>query len=69
MATDPFTLFDDWFATARASEPNDPEAMALATADGEGRPSVRMVLLKGHGPDGFDFYTNEESAKAEAKVA
>ena len=64
MASDPFTLFDDWFAKARASEPNDPEAMALATADIEGRPSVRMVLLKGHGPDGFIFYTNEESAKA-----
>jgi pyridoxamine 5'-phosphate oxidase len=64
MASDPLTLFDDWFAKARASEPNDPEAMALATADIEGRPSVRMVLLKGHGPDGFIFYTNEESAKA-----
>ena len=69
MATDPFTLFDDWFAKARASEPNDPEAMALATADGEGRPSVRMVLLKGHGPDGFIFYTNKESAKAEELAA
>ena len=54
----PFHLFDEWFAEARASEPNDPEAMALATADADGRPSVRMVLLKGHGPDGFVFYTN-----------
>src|SRR3954463_2046297 len=63
MATDPFALFDEWFAEARASEPNDPEAMALATADASGRPSVRMVLLKGHGPAGFTFYTNEQSQK------
>jgi pyridoxamine 5'-phosphate oxidase len=69
MATDPFTLFNDWFAEARASEPNDPEAVALATADAESRPSVRMVLLKGHGPDGFIFYTNEHSAKAEQLAA
>ena len=61
--TDPFALFDEWFAEARASEPNDPEAMALATADAEARPSVRMVLLKGHGPDGFVFYTNQRSRK------
>ena len=65
MATDPFHLFDEWFAEARASEPNDPEAMALATADAAGQPSVRMVLLKGHGRDGFIFYTNEHSAKGE----
>jgi pyridoxamine 5'-phosphate oxidase len=63
MATDPFALFDEWFAEARASEINDPEAMAVATADAEGNPSVRMVLLKGHGPEGFVFYTNEQSAK------
>ncbi|WP_347717814.1 pyridoxamine 5'-phosphate oxidase [Sphingomonas sp.] len=63
MANDPFALFDAWFAEARASEPNDPDAMALATADAEGRPSVRMVLLKGHGPDGFVFYTNLDSRK------
>ena len=63
MGTDPFQLFDDWFAEARTSEPNDPEAMALATANRDGKPSVRMVLLKGHGPDGFVFYTNEESDK------
>lgn len=61
--TDPFTLFDAWLADARASEPNDPEAMALATADASGRPSVRMVLLKAHGPDGFTFYTNLDSRK------
>ncbi len=69
MATDPFALFDDWFAEARASEPNDPEAMALATADARGQPGVRMVLLKGHGPDGFVFYTNEQSAKGEQLAA
>jgi pyridoxamine 5'-phosphate oxidase len=63
--TDPFVLFEQWFAEARAGEINDPEAMALATADGDGRPTVRMVLLKGHGPDGFVFYTNEQSAKGE----
>lgn len=63
MATDPFELFDAWFVEARAGEPNDPEAMALATAGIDGRPAVRMVLLKGHGPTGFVFYTNEQSAK------
>ena len=61
--TDPFQLFADWFAEARQSEPNDPDAMALATASPDGRPSVRMVLLKGHGPDGFIFYTNLDSRK------
>ncbi|MES2137664.1 MAG: pyridoxamine 5'-phosphate oxidase [Pseudomonadota bacterium] len=63
MADDPFALFDTWFAEARSSEPNDPEAMALATVDPNGRPSARMVLLKGHGPEGFVFYTNEQSRK------
>ncbi len=62
--TDPFLLFDEWFAEARASEPNDSNAMALATADSAGRPSVRMVLLKGHGRNGFVFYTNREGRKA-----
>ena len=61
---DPLILFDAWFAEAQASEPNDPNAVALATADAHGRPSVRMVLLKGHGPDGFVFYTNREGRKA-----
>jgi pyridoxamine 5'-phosphate oxidase len=65
MATDPLQLFEIWFAEAQAGEINDPEAMALATADARGRPSVRMVLLKGHGPEGFTFYTNEQSAKGE----
>ncbi|MES2068549.1 MAG: pyridoxamine 5'-phosphate oxidase [Pseudomonadota bacterium] len=64
MTNDPFALFDLWYAAARASEPNDTNAMALATADASGRPSVRMVLLKGRGPDGFVFYTNRESRKA-----
>jgi pyridoxamine 5'-phosphate oxidase len=62
-STDPFQLFADWFAEARESEPNDPDAMALATSTPDGRPSVRMVLLKGHGPDGFTFYTNLDSRK------
>jgi pyridoxamine 5'-phosphate oxidase len=63
MADDPFALFDAWFAEAKAAEPNDAEAMALATATSDGHPSVRMVLLKGHGPQGFDFYTNFDSRK------
>ena len=65
MAIDPFQLFDEWFAEARASEPNEPDAMALATTGTDAQPSVRMVLLKAHGPEGFSFYTHEESAKGE----
>ena len=66
---DPFTLFDEWFAEARTSEINDSNAMALATAGTDGQPSVRMVLLKGHGRHlgthgAFVFYTNFESRKA-----
>jgi pyridoxamine 5'-phosphate oxidase len=67
--SDPFRLFDSWFAEAQASEPNDANAMALATATPDGRPSVRMVLLKGHGPDGFVFYTNAESRKGQEIAA
>jgi len=63
MAIDPFSLFDEWFAEARASESGLPEAMSVATADASGQPSSRMVLLKDHGPDGFVFYTNVESDK------
>lgn len=63
MTTDPFALFDGWFTEARASEPNDANAMALATTTPDGHPSLRMVLLKGHGPDGFVFYTNLDSRK------
>ncbi len=68
-AGDPFALFDAWFAEARLSEPNDPEAMALATATPSGAPSVRMVLLKGHGPAGFIFYTNTYSRKGQEIAA
>jgi pyridoxamine 5'-phosphate oxidase len=63
MADDPDDLFETWLAAARAAEPNDPEAMALATADADGAPSVRMVLLKGHDARGFVFYTNSLSRK------
>ena len=63
MSDDPFALFDSWFTEARASEPNDANAMALATTTPDGHPSLRMVLLKGHGPDGFVFYTNLDSRK------
>jgi len=69
MAHDPLPLFDAWLAEAGRSEPNDPEAMALATADPDGRIGCRMVLLKGRGPEGFDFYTNEESDKGEQLAA
>jgi len=62
-ATDPFALFNQWYTEARESEINDSNAMALATASADGQPDVRMVLLKGHGPDGFIFYTNDESNK------
>ena len=68
-ATDPFALFDSWFEEARKVEINDPEAMALATANAKGQPTVRMVLLKGHGPAGFVFYTNEQSAKGDQLAA
>ena len=63
MATDPFELFDQWFAEAKAAEPNEPDAMAVATTGADGQPSVRMVLLKAYGPEGFVFYTHEQSAK------
>lgn len=63
-AIDPFAFFDKWFAAARATETDDATAMALATADSSGRPSVRMVLLKAADTTGFVFYTNLESPKA-----
>lgn len=63
--TDPIALFDAWLSEARQSEINDSNAMALATVGADGQPSVRMVLLKGHGPDGFVFYTNQNSRKAQ----
>jgi len=64
-ADEPIALFKDWFEEAKAREPNDPEAMALATVDASGLPNVRMVLLKGVDHNGFVFYTNLESAKGE----
>jgi pyridoxamine 5'-phosphate oxidase len=62
---DPFALFGAWFTEAEASEPNDPNAMALATVAADGMPSVRMVLLKGFDETGFVFFTNLESRKGE----
>lgn len=62
---DPFALFDQWFAEAATSEPNEPEAMTVATCGADAQPSARMVLLKAHGPDGFTFYTHEQSAKGQ----
>jgi pyridoxamine 5'-phosphate oxidase len=64
MTNDPHALFQSWMKEARASEPNDSNAMALATVGADGMPSVRMVLLKGHDARGFVFYTNRESRKA-----
>ena len=61
---EPFTLFAAWLKEASQSEPNDPNAMAIATAGSDGFPDVRMVLLKGFDANGFVFYTNLESAKA-----
>jgi pyridoxamine 5'-phosphate oxidase len=73
-ADEPFALFARWLADAEASEPNDPNAMSLATVDADGLPNVRMVLLKGvDGADatlrGFVFYTNLESAKGRELIA
>lgn len=62
-AAEPFALFEQWFEDAAKKELNDPEAMAIATADADGLPDLRMVLLKEWSPEGFVFYTNAESAK------
>jgi pyridoxamine 5'-phosphate oxidase len=62
--TDPDALFETWLAEAKGSEPNDPEAMTVATVGVDGQPSARMVLLKGHDARGFVFYTNQQSRKA-----
>jgi len=67
--TDPFGLFARWLEDATASEPNDPNAMALATVDADGLPDARMVLLKGFDGQGFVFYTNAESAKGRELAA
>ena len=66
---DPFALFAGWLAEATKSEPNDPDALCLATATPEGRPSARMVLLKDVDPRGFVFYTNLESRKGRELAA
>jgi len=73
-AEEPFALFDEWLKEASAHEPNDPNAMALATVDPDGLPNVRMVLLKGvDGPErpdrGFVFFTNYGSAKGRELLA
>jgi pyridoxamine 5'-phosphate oxidase len=60
---DPIELFREWLTEAEGAEPNDPEAMALATVGADGRPSLRMVLMKGVDAEGFRFYTNMESRK------
>ncbi|WP_343502343.1 pyridoxamine 5'-phosphate oxidase [Alloyangia pacifica] len=62
---DPFVIAQRWLTEAEATEPNDPNAIALATVDAEGMPNVRMVLLKEIEANAFVFYTNYESAKAE----
>jgi pyridoxamine 5'-phosphate oxidase len=66
--SDPFALFQSWLKEAESSEPNDPNAMALATAGADGMPNVRMVLLKGVDANGFVFYSNAESVKG-AEIA
>ena len=64
-AKDPFEMFSAWMKEADKTEPNEANAMALATVDAEGRPDIRMVLLKGVDAHGFVFYTNTQSAKGE----
>jgi pyridoxamine 5'-phosphate oxidase len=66
---DPFQLFGEWLEDAKKSEPNDPNAMALATADDSGLPNVRMVLMKDFNEKGFVFYTNFESQKGQELLA
>lgn len=63
--TDPISQFDAWLREAADAEPGLSEAMTLATVSPDGRPSTRMVLLKDHGPAGFVFYTNFNSAKGQ----
>jgi pyridoxamine 5'-phosphate oxidase len=69
QAEEPLRLFAAWFEDAKKAEPNDPEAMALATVDADGLPNVRMVLLKGFDERGFVFYSNEESRKGRELAA
>lgn len=65
ITENPYTLFQEWLDLAKASEPNDPNAMNLATADKQGRPNNRMVLLNGLDERGFVFYTNAQSRKGD----
>ncbi|MGD8379785.1 MAG: pyridoxamine 5'-phosphate oxidase [Gammaproteobacteria bacterium] len=66
---DPLAVFDDWYAQAAEADLVEPTAMALATVEPDGTPSVRMVLLKEHGREGFVFYTNYCSPKARALIS
>jgi pyridoxamine 5'-phosphate oxidase len=66
---DPVAVFESWLADARRVELNDPNAMTLATAMPDGRPSARIVLLKHADRDGFVFYTNTQSRKGEELTA
>src|ERR1700728_1728096 len=68
-AEEPFALFSDWFAEAVKAEPNDPNAMSLATVDADGLPDVRMVLMKGYDADGFVFYSHIASQKGRELAA
>jgi pyridoxamine 5'-phosphate oxidase len=68
-SAEPFSLFEEWFAEAKASEPNDPNAVALATVDADGLPDVRMVLMNGYDRRGFVVYTNSESVKGRELAA
>ena len=68
-ARDPFELFAEWMKAAEKTEPNEANAMAVATVDAEGRPNVRMLLLKGVDDRGFVFYTNMQSAKGNELAA
>jgi pyridoxamine 5'-phosphate oxidase len=69
MTVDPIARFSDWLTEAEATEPNDPNAVALATVNAAGQPAVRMVLLKGLSDAGFVFYTNQQSRKADDLAA
>ena len=69
MTTDPLAQLQEWYAAARAAGVAEPEAAALATATPDGRPSVRIVLLRGVGPEGIAFYTNYESRKGRELAA
>jgi pyridoxamine 5'-phosphate oxidase len=63
QSTEPFALFEEWFAEAKAAEPNDPHALSLATVDASGLPDVRVVLMNGYDRRGFVIYTHMTGAK------